>query len=259
MAHPAGTVLYRFNPQRFIHPASALARAPVAISACLAGQAVRYDGTDKQFVGAKILGEMLTLIPLCPEVGAGLPVPRPPVQLVSSATGQRALGRDDPTLDVTAALQHYAEQSAQRFLQPPITLCGYIWKSRSPSCGLASTPLFDANNRQIDTVSGIHANHFQRHLPWLHCVDENALIDTQAIAAFVLICRVVFDLLNADRAALTTTHRHYHFLQRHLSSATQELLDRLNQRGATIEYQAALKTACTQLDRAKLLELFEYD
>ncbi len=95
MAHPAATALYRFNPQRFIHLASASARAPVAISACLAGQAVRYDGTDKQFVGAETLGEMLNLIPICPEVGAGLPVPRPPVQLVSSDTGQRALGRDD--------------------------------------------------------------------------------------------------------------------------------------------------------------------
>ncbi len=113
--------------------------------------------------------------------------------------------------------------------------------------------------QQIDIASGIHANHFQRHLPWLHCVDENALIDTQTIAAFVLICRVVFDLLQANPTALATTHRHYHFLQRCLSSDTQEHLDRLSRLGAATEYQAALKAACTQLDRAKLLELFEYD
>lgn len=259
MAHLAATVLYRFNPRRFIHPESASARAPVAISACLAGQPVRYDGTDKHFAGTEVLSGMLELIPLCPEVGAGLPVPRPPVQLVSSDAGQRALGRDDPTLDVTAALQHFAEQSAQRFLQQPISLCGYIWKSRSPSCGLASTPLFDAQSRQIDVVSGIHAHHFQRHLPWLHCVDENDLSDTQTIAAFVLTCRVVFDLLHADPADLITTHRHYHFLQRCLSSNTQEQLDRLSQHGSAAEYQAALKAACTQLDRTKLLELFGYD
>lgn len=259
MAHLAATAVYRFNPRRFIHPASASARAPVAISACLAGQPVRYDGTDKRFVGVEALSEMLELIPICPEVGAGLPVPRPPVHLVSSDAGQHARGRDDPTLDVTAALQHYAEQSAQRFLQQPISLCGYIWKSRSPSCGLASTPLFDVQSRQIGIVSGIHANHFQRHLPWLHCVDENDLIDTQSIAAFALICRVVFDLLHAVPATLTSTHRHYHFLQRCLSSDTQEQLNRLSQNGSATEYQAALKTACTQLDQANLLALFGYD
>jgi uncharacterized protein YbbK (DUF523 family) len=259
MVRLSTATLCRFNPQRFIDPDSASARAPVAISACLAGQPVRYDGTDKRFTATEVLSGMLELIPICPEVGAGLPVPRPPVQLVSDGTGQRALGRDDPALDVTAALQHYAEQSAQRFLQQPVSLCGYIWKSRSPSCGLASTPLFDTHNQQVDIVSGIHANHFQRRLPWLHCVDENELIDPPSIAAFVLICRVVFDLLHADPAALATTHRHYHFLQRCLSSDTQKLLDRLSRHGATAEYQAALKAACTQLDRAKLLELFGYN
>lgn len=259
MAHLAATAVYRFNPRRFIHPASASARAPVAISACLAGQPVRYDGTDKRFVGIEALSEILELIPICPEVGAGLPVPRPPVQLVSSDGSQRALGRDDPSLDVTAALQHYAEHSAQRFLQQPVSLCGYIWKSRSPSCGLASTPLFDAHSRQIGIVSGIQANHFQRHLPWLHCVDENDLIDSKTIAAFALICRVVFDLRQTDPAALISTHRHYHFLQRCLSSDTQEQLDRLSQNSSAAEYQAALKAACTQLDQANLLALFGYD
>jgi uncharacterized protein YbbK (DUF523 family) len=247
--------LTRLNPRRFIYSASTTARIEVAISACLTGQRVRYDGADKFFAVTELLNQSVELTPVCPEVGAGLSVPRPPVQLVSTNSGLRARGRDDPALDVTAALADYAERSARAFIDRR-TLCGYIWKSRSPSCGLASTPVFDTTGRQIATASGIQARHFQRQLPWLHCCEESDLNNMQAISVFVLICRLVFDLLRATPDSLAKTHRHYHFLQRCLSIDAQESLEVLSKRGAAIDYLIAVKSACAQMDHEELLGLF---
>lgn len=255
MSDSVSTALRPFNPSRFIHAASASQRAPVAISACLSGQRVRYDGADKAFAATALLDSALGLIPICPEVGAGLGVPRPAVQLVRTVAGLRALGRDDATLDVTAALQNYAETSARALRQHPL-LCGYLWKSRSPSCGLASTPLFDNNNRQIGVSSGIQAAYIQHHLPLLHCREESDLNSAQAVAAFVLMCRLVFDLLLVDPHDLPDVHRHYHFLRQRLSTETRERLDIWCKRRESREYLAALKLGCSEIDQEKLLELF---
>ncbi|WP_083194732.1 DUF523 domain-containing protein [Pararhodobacter sp. CCB-MM2] len=55
----------------------------ILISACLMGSPVRYDGRAKT-----LTGELLErwqaedrLVPLCPEVEAGLPTPRPPAEI----------------------------------------------------------------------------------------------------------------------------------------------------------------------------------
>jgi uncharacterized protein YbbK (DUF523 family) len=257
MRDSSAAALPSFNPQRFINPASATHRVEVAISACLAGQRVRYDGADKAFAGTAMLEQALVLVPVCPEVGAGLSVPRPAVQLVSTATGPRALGRDDPTLDVTEALQDFAKTSALTLRQYP-ALCGYIWKSRSPSCGLGSTPLFDEKGRQINIANGIQASYIQQHLPWLHCCEESDLNSAPAIAAFVLLCRLVFDLLHTDPDELPHAHRHYHFLQQRLSTETQERLTMWCECRNSREYLAAIKTGCSQINQEKLLELFCY-
>ena len=51
----------------------------ILISACLLGQPVRYDGQSKHIDNATLelwKSEGL-LVPVCPEVSGGLPVPRP--------------------------------------------------------------------------------------------------------------------------------------------------------------------------------------
>ena len=108
---------------------------PVAISACLTGQAVRYDGSD---AAAELpvagLAAVFEYEPICPEVGIGLGVPRPPIRLVGEGDSLRAVGVDDPSLDVTGALSAFGRAQAARL----DSVCGYIFMTRSPSCGLAS-------------------------------------------------------------------------------------------------------------------------
>ena len=62
----------------------------ILVSACLLGQPVRYDGSTctvdsdrlRQWVGEGLV------IPFCPEVAGGLPVPRPPAEMQGPAGGR---------------------------------------------------------------------------------------------------------------------------------------------------------------------------
>jgi len=101
--------------------------SPILVSACLAGVACRYDG------GASPHPEVLRLLaagrvlPVCPEVLGGLPVPREPVELRQG----RAVGRSG--LDVTEAFQAGAQRALARAREHGCTSA--ILKARSPSCG----------------------------------------------------------------------------------------------------------------------------
>src|SRR5690625_7816359 len=68
----------------------------VAVSACLTGQAVRYDGGHRhQAELLDALADRLELLPLCPEFRLG--IPRPPLQRVLTRQGQwRAPGPRRP-------------------------------------------------------------------------------------------------------------------------------------------------------------------
>jgi uncharacterized protein YbbK (DUF523 family) len=246
----------QFNSNRFYYPQSAQSRATVAVSACLMGQRVRYDGNDRYLPVIEWLSTMLQLIPICPEVGAGLGVPRPPVQLVAAnAATIEARGRDDAALDVTPQLQTFAHASVTQFNAQQI-LCGYLWKSRSPSCGYGSTPLFDQAGVQISTASGIQAAHFQRMLPWLSYCEESNLIDRLAALTFVLRCRLVFDWMYAGAVELAAQHRHYHFLIDRFTHNEQILLARLAASDARADYLTALQQSCARLPPGQLLDLF---
>src|SRR3990170_6011748 len=77
-------------------------RIRLGISSCLLGQKVRYDGNHKhdRFVTGT-LGKYFEFVPVCPEVAIGLGVPRPPIRLVGDPAAPRAVGIENPKLDVT--------------------------------------------------------------------------------------------------------------------------------------------------------------
>ncbi|MFQ5644979.1 MAG: DUF523 domain-containing protein [Thiogranum sp.] len=150
-------------------------RPVVAISSCLLGENVRYDGRhQRDSCIARYLSAYVDWKPVCPEVGAGLGVPRPPVRLVGASDRPAALGIENESLDVTDALHDYA----QRVLQELQGVSGYIFKSRSPSCGLVDTPLFDVDGCEQGLTSGIYARAIMTALPNLPVADEQQLRDT---------------------------------------------------------------------------------
>ncbi len=104
----------------------------IAVSACLLGERVRYDGGHRRSrYAAEALGRAFQLVPECPEVGIGLGVPRPKIRLEAAGDGVRLVGAEGE--DLTPVMSAYAAAAARRFQQERIA--GVVLKSRSPSCG----------------------------------------------------------------------------------------------------------------------------
>lgn len=99
----------------------------IAVSACLLGHDCKYSGGNNR--SQKVLDyiEGHEVIPVCPEVTGGLPVPRVPVELKDG----RAINRDGE--DVTEFFRHGVEKTMERLAGEDIDLA--ILQPRSPSCG----------------------------------------------------------------------------------------------------------------------------
>jgi uncharacterized protein YbbK (DUF523 family) len=154
----------------------------IGISACLLGQRVRYDGAHKlnEFV-VQSLGRVFEFVPFCPEVGIGLGVPRPPIQLTRVGATLRARGVSDPELDVTEALIAYANRAA-----PALdALSGFVFKERSPSCGVAGIDVHDSNGSVRHDGVGIFARQLMRCAPQLPIAEAEWLKDRDAIERFI--------------------------------------------------------------------------
>ena len=108
-------------------------------SACLLGEAVRFDAGhkhDRWITGT--LSQYFDLVSICPEVAIGLGIPRPPIQLKGAVHSIRVVGSRDSDLDVTDDLRRYGTKMAIQM----DAISGYIFKSKSPSCGLERVRLF---------------------------------------------------------------------------------------------------------------------
>ena len=99
----------------------------VLVSACLLGEACRYDGKSKPCERVIALFEKYELIAVCPECEGGLPTPRAPSEICLD----RVINREG--VDVTDNYRKGAECALQVCRENGITLA--ILKSRSPSCG----------------------------------------------------------------------------------------------------------------------------
>lgn len=101
----------------------------VLISACLLGQACRYDGKTKEYAAIHELQEKqhICWIPICPEQAGGLPTPRDP------AERRRGDVITSKGADVTA---QYQQGACQTLRLAQMFQCAYaVLKEKSPSCG----------------------------------------------------------------------------------------------------------------------------
>lgn len=115
----------------------------IGVSSCLLGREVRFDGGHKRdpFI-AGVLSDYFELVPCCPELEIGLGVPREPIRLQRHAGEVRVVGVRDPDLDVTGPLRQLGRQVAESRAD----LSGYIFKSKSPSCGMERVKVYNGSD-----------------------------------------------------------------------------------------------------------------
>ena len=163
-------------------PPSLSKKPLIGVSQCLLGDAVRYDGQSKaNQIILEQLSPIFDFLPVCPEVEAGLSIPRPPVRLTGSITNPRITGRDDRSLDVTEIMMTYCKSKPGELKQ----LAGYIFKSRSPSCGLNSTPVFINEECVSETSRGLFTREFCEHYPQLPVIEDNELENRDLLENFI--------------------------------------------------------------------------
>lgn len=161
--------------------------ARIGVSSCLLGQNTRHDGGNRLDTAVmEFIKTIAESMPVCPEMEIGMGSPRPPIQLVELEDGVKARGVDNPSLDVTEALERVGGRQSG--------LSGFILKSRSPSCGVASSNIFSSGGSLISSSGyGVFARAVTLRFPLMPVIEETALRDASSRNAFIL--RVfVYDL-----------------------------------------------------------------
>ena len=142
----------------------------IGISACLLGFQYRYDGKskkDSQII--ELLREHAELVPFCPEVECGFDIPRLPMRQETGPRGVRLIVIETGE-DVTDQMREWAEN---RLLQMErLDLAAFIFKSKSPSCGL-SCPVFNRQGKELPlTGQGYFAKLVRKKYPEMLVCEE---------------------------------------------------------------------------------------
>ena len=148
----------------------------LGVSSCLLGEKVRYDGGHKldHFL-TFTLGAYVDWVMVCPEVECGLPVPREAMHLVGDVEAPQ-LVTIRTGVDHTSRMRRWANKKVTTLAAED--LCGFVFKSRSPSSGMRGVKIYSSESVPISTGSGIFAKAFQDRFPLLPVEDEGRLHDT---------------------------------------------------------------------------------
>ena len=157
----------------------------IGISSCLLGERVRYDGKHKRH--SVIVDDLLPyveVISVCPELELGMGVPRPPLKLAKDDSGDiRMITWQGERIDFTDPMNKFAASACGTRLSG---ISGYIFKSRSPSCGAGDVPIFDTGGDEVrDQSFGLYAATIRRWWPSLPVTDETHLSSRKHIRHFL--------------------------------------------------------------------------
>jgi uncharacterized protein YbgA (DUF1722 family)/uncharacterized protein YbbK (DUF523 family) len=149
-------------------------RPRVGVSSCLLGEKVRYNGghSRSRFL-TDALGPYVEWVRYCPEMEIGLGTPRETLRL----TDDHRLVNRSGTRDHTAAMAA---------LPIPADLDGYVFKAKSPSCGIHGIPRYRADGVVVGRGGkGLFAERLMAACPLLPVEDEGRLNDAMLREAFV--------------------------------------------------------------------------
>ena len=149
-------------------------RPRLGVSSCLLGEEVRFNGGHKRFrFLTDELDPWVDWVPYCPEVEIGLGTPREPIRLTTDGRLVNRSGSEDHTSAMTA-------------LPLPAGLDGYVFKAKSPSCGIWGIPRYRPDGEASGGHGrGLYAERVLASFPLLATEDEGRLNDIGLREAFV--------------------------------------------------------------------------
>lgn len=155
----------------------------LGISACLLGERVRYDGQHKYDVFlVETLGKYVEYVPVCPEVGCGLPVPREAMHLEGDPAKPRLIATNTRR-DLTDQMLTWVARKIVELEKE--NLCGFVFKSKSPSSGMERVKVYNGKGMLSGRAPGLFAGAFIKHFPLLPAEDEGRLHDPELRGNFI--------------------------------------------------------------------------
>lgn len=151
----------------------------IGVSSCVLGDKVRFDGGHKcsRFVADKV-SELYKLVPICPEVGMGMAVPRPTIHLRQVLKGGkidiRLVDTKDAAIDHTQAMSKFITQVKSKI----VDLDGYIVAAKSPSCGMERIKIYNENGDLLHRKGvGMYVARMKQLFPNLPIEEDGRLND----------------------------------------------------------------------------------
>ena len=142
----------------------------IIISACLLGENCRYDGKTKEVSKISEHFKDYEIIPFCPEAPL-FGTPRERISVVKINNENKILV-DSTCRDVTELL----EDEINTFIQNNLHVDEIILKSKSPSCGLGTTPILNEQREVLEFGDGIAAKLFKQKYLHVEIKDESLFI-----------------------------------------------------------------------------------
>lgn len=182
----------------------------LGVSSCLQGNAVRFNGgIAKTPNRLKEMGEDFELHSFCPEVSAGMGIPREPVRLVNfnknKAQPNLKLVGSDAKLDNGDTLDSKWTQPVLEASQSIVDIIveqryrGFIVKSKSPTCGLNSAKQYTPGGFVEGKTHGLFAAKLQEQV--LIPVIEAEMLNSAIMAdKFIRLVHLANDFFVLDEA-----------------------------------------------------------
>lgn len=147
----------------------------IGVSSCLLGQTVRYDGGHKldRFL-KNTLGQYVEYFPVCPEVEAGFGIPRESIRLTGDPRSP-GLVTTESKIDYTEPMNSWAKKRVKEIGKE--NLCGFIFKSKSPSCGIERVKVYSHRGTPAKKGVGIFARIFMETFPLIPVEEDGRLHD----------------------------------------------------------------------------------
>ena len=157
----------------------------IGVSSCLIGEKVRWNGDHKQnYFVREVLANYFEYVSVCPEMEVGMGVPRETVALYGNLEKSRMISKKTQT-DWTRPMKNYIKDRLKSLTHDD--LCGYIFKSKSPSCGLGRIPVYsEFGSNKVRHGSGMFAQAFTKAFPIVPTEDEGRLNDPRIRENFIV-------------------------------------------------------------------------
>jgi uncharacterized protein YbbK (DUF523 family) len=147
----------------------------LGISSCLLGENVRYNGGHAldRFL-RDTLGKYVEYVPVCPEVECGFGIPRETLRLMGDPEQPR-LVTSQTGIDYTDRMEAWARTRVGELENE--NLCGFIFKSDSPSSGMERVKIYNDEGVPRKIGVGVFARIFKEHFPLIPVEEDGRLHD----------------------------------------------------------------------------------